>query len=123
MSTMRIRFIASFLITVVLSACQTVQPIQRNFEESMIHEGVLFSEVLYSLGQAESVDVVKRVDQSNLIAYRYTAKIDVGGGKFLLKDMTLLVNEGVVFKKVYSERIILKTEKDSRSSNNGIQIN
>ena len=123
MSTMRIRFIASFLITVVLSACQTVQPIQRNFEESMIHEGVLFNEVLYSLGQAESVDVVKRVDQSNLIAYRYTARIDVGGGKFLFKDMTLLVSEGVVLKKVYSERIILKTEKDSRSSNSGIQIN
>lgn len=111
-----------FNLTALLTACTSVPEFTRDFAEDKVHPSMSVNEVIQQLGPPDEIETIKEADNSTQTAYRYLARIDHGKGNTLNKEMIIFFRNDKLIKKSYSERIILRKEKDSRPSNNIFQI-
>lgn len=118
LSTSKVAIVLAF----ILSACSSTPEFTRDFAENRIVESMSVEEVTQLIGPPDEIEKLKASDSTTQTSYRYLARIDHGKGNVLSKDMTLIFSNNRIIKKSYSERVILKTEKDSRPSNNIFQI-
>lgn len=137
----KIMFAGCFIMA--LAACAT-QALERDFNPARITEGMSLSAVLDEMGPPRSEETVVMPGQNTPTrVLRYTTRVaveqndvfskDLTGlwreglvasqGGWLEKDLTVFIRDGQVVSKRYNERRVLKTQKDSRPSNNIIQIN
>ena len=111
-----------WVLVVSLAGCVTVP--DRDFNHLRITEGMSGSDVLTEMGAPISEETVVMPGQNTTTrVMRYVARVNAGNGDWLEKDLTIFLIDGQVVNKRYIERRVLKTEKDSRPSNNIIQLN
>ena len=113
-----------FFWVLVLSLVGCVTAPDRDFNHLRITEGMSGSAVLAEMGVPTSEESVVMPGQNTTTrVMRYVARVYAGNGDWLEKDLTIFLSDGQVVNKRYIERRVLKKEKDSRPSNNIIQLN
>jgi hypothetical protein len=60
--------------------------------------------------------------EKNLVQH-YIYQGPIGNGKFIRKEIIVVFSNNVVIKHHYSEKTLLRLEKDSKASNDVIQLN
>lgn len=116
--------ICSIVISLCIAGCHTPEPFfTANFDHERVAEGMRSGEVVSLIGKPQFQEVVSSGVDQNLMAYRYVARLDAGGGKVRIKDMTVVFKNDIVIQKNLTQKLIMKPEKDSRPSNNVIQLN
>lgn len=112
------------IFAALLSGCVTNPTPDRDFNHLRITEGMSGAAVLAEMGAPISEEsVVMPGQNTSTRVMRYVARVNAGNGDWLEKDLTIFLSDGQVVNKRYIERRVLKTEKDSRPSNNIIQLN
>ena len=110
------------ILAVFLGGCVSIP--DRDFNHLRITEGMSGAAVLAEMGVPTSEEsVVMPGQNTSTRVMRYVARVNAGNGDWLEKDLTIFLSDGQVVNKRYIERRVLKTEKDSRPSNNIIQLN
>ena len=61
-------------------------------------------------------------NEKHLVHY-YVYQGPIGNGKYIYKELVVVFSNNLVIKHHYSEKILLRLEKDSKASNDVIQLN
>ena len=114
-----------FLTTIyfVLAGCQTPQKFTEDFDSVKVTEGLTINEVIELIGRPQFQETLNPQAEQNITVLRYVARLDAGGGKVRIKELTLVFKDQTLMQKNLAQKIIMKHESDSRASNNVIQIN
>lgn len=119
-----VRYLGIIAVVMLAGVVGCATPIAfKDFDQSVIKEGMSTLEVEQLIGPPENKERLGNAGITASLVYKYVGRVSAGGEKILYKELLLLFEDDRLTKKVYFDKLILRSEKFSRPSNNIIQIN
>ena len=111
-------------LAVTLLGCMPPSPetYGKDFQNNQIDSGFGLAKIEEIYGTPQRRETVKSPSGQQELVYYYFYQGPIPGGKFISKELILVFVDAKVVRHNYNEKIILKLEKDSKFSNNIIQL-
>lgn len=115
-------FICILALTLLGCVSPGPQTFGKDFQNNQFSNGTEISKIEEAYGPPQRKETVKSPSGQQEIVYYYFYQGPIPGGKFISKELILVFLDSKVVRHNYNEKIILKLEKDSKFSNNIIQL-
>lgn len=119
--------IATYLVSIVLLGCapppSPPPTIGVDFYGDRVVNGMNIQRVEELYGKPYRQEWSPTTTHEKHLVHYYIYQGPIGDGKYVYKELVVVFSNNLVIKHHYSEKTLLRLEKDSKASNDVIQLN